>query len=243
MTSFFFSEKDNSRASFLHRLDPRVKIISFFFLIAAIVFTSSHDHYKFLVYFFMLVFMTVLSRIPFKDLARRLVLIFPLLIFLAAALIFFERNPFSENLDILWNLFVKSILCFLCLAVLILTTEFYHLVQGLGHLKVPRIITSLLSFAYRYSFLFAHEAERLRRAKESRSFGNRKKLEEVSTVTHIVPHLFFKTFERSERIYAAMLSRGYEGKIQTLSFFRLGKRDFFFVFLFHIFLAFAVIVL
>jgi energy-coupling factor transporter transmembrane protein EcfT len=73
---------------------------------------------------------------------------------------------------------------------LILTTEFYHLVQGLEHLKVPRI-----------------------------------------------------TFERSERIYAAMLSRGYEGKIRTLSFFRLGKRDFFFIFLFHIFLVFVVIVL
>lgn len=243
MTSFFLAEKPKSKKRFLHRLDPRVKLISFFVLILAVVFTPSHHYLKFMVYFFMLLFMIILDRIPIKDLGKRLFFIFPLLVFLASSLILFGKNQHSGDLDILWNILIKSLLSYLSLAVLSLTTEFYHLVKGLELLKLPRIIPSILSFAYRYNFLFVREAERLNRAKESRSFGKRKKLGEIKILSQLVPHLFFRTYARSERIYAAMLSRGYEGKIKTLSFFKPGKKDFLFIFLFSFLLVITLILL
>lgn len=229
MKSFFLTEKPKSKKRFLHRLDPRVKLISFFVLILAFVFTPSHQYLKFMVYFFMLLFMIVLNRVTVKDLGKRLFFIFPLLVFLASSLLLFGKNKFYQDLDILWNILIKSVLCFLSLAVLSLTTEFYYLVKGLELLKLPRIIPSILSFAYRYSFLFGREAERLNRAKESRNFGKRKKLDEIKIISRLLPHLFLRTFARSERIYAAMLSRGYEGKIKTLNFFKPGRKDFLFV--------------
>jgi len=243
MTSFFLAEKPKSKKRFLHRLDPRVKLISFFVIILAVVFTPSHHYLKFMVYFFLLLFIIILDRIPIKDLGKRLFFIFPLLIFLASSLLLFGKNKHSGDLDILWNILIKSLLSYLSLAVLSLTTEFYHLVKGLELLKLPRIIPSILSFAYRYNFLFVREAERLNRAKESRSFGKRKKLGEIKILSQLVPHLFFRTYARSERIYAAMLSRGYEGKIKTLSFFKPGKKDFLFIFLFSFLLVITLILL
>jgi len=240
MISNFFSEKRIQETNFLFRLDPRVKIISFSALIVAVVFTPSPHFYKFLVYFLILSVVTVFSRIPLKNFIGKLILIFPFLAFLAVTLLIFGGNELSKDLNILWNLTIKSVLSFLCLSLLVFTTNFFHLIKGLELLKMPKVITSVLSFAYRYSLLFAQEAERLKRAKESRSFRNRKILEEVKILFHIVPHFFLKTLERSERIYAAMLSRGFERKIKTLSYFRIRKIEVVYNFLFILFLFFVV---
>lgn len=241
MMTLFLNEKPRSNKRFLHRLDPRAKLISFFVLIFAIAFTPSHQYLKFMIYFFMLFLMIVLDRIPLKDLGKRLLLIIPLLFFLASSVLLFGKNQPYRELYIIWNISIKSILIFLSLAVLSLTTEIYHLLKALELLKLPRIIPSLLSFAYRYSFLLAREAERLNRARESRSFGRKKKRVEIKMLSRLLPHLFFRTLTRSERIYAAMLSRGYEGKIQTLSFYKPGKEDFLFIFLFSFLLLIALI--
>lgn len=239
----FFFERDNNISSVIHLIDPRVKIISLFLLMIIIAITSPLSHYKFLVYFLMIVLMICFSRIRLKNLARRLLLLVPLLMFLTFSVLIFGKRPFSEDVVILWNLFVKSALIFLCLAVLSSTTKFYHLAKGLEQLKVPQIVTSLLSFAYRYSFLFAKEAERLKRALESRNFTRRSKREQWKVMSHVVPHIFLKTLERSERIYMAMLSRGFERKIQTFTLFKVGKNDYIFFFLFLFLLVFSMVIL
>lgn len=232
MMPLFFSEKPISRKKFLHQLDPRVKLFVFTVIIFVIIFTPSRQFFKFMVYFLMLLLMIAFDRIPLKSLGKRLLLIVPLLIFLTFSVIIFGENQPPQKLDILWNIMIKSALCFLSAAVLTLTTEFYDLIKGLELLRLPLIVPSLLSFAYRYSFLFVKEAVRMNRAKESRSFGKRKKLMEIKIFSRLLPHLFFRTLERGERIYAAMLSRSYDGRIQTLNYFKPEMNDFFFIFLF-----------
>jgi cobalt/nickel transport system permease protein len=237
-------DKDEDiRWSLLHSLDPRVKIITFFFLIFVILFTPSSSHFKFLVYSLGVVFMIALSHIRIRDISRRFLLLFTLLLFLAASLFLFGKKPFTEEIAILWNLFIKSWLIFFCLAVLNLTTEFHDIIKSFEQLKVPRLITSLFSFAYRYSTLFFEEAERTRKAVVSRSFGRGGRMDKIKVMKHVLPHIFFKSLERSERIYAAMLSRGYVGKIQTFSFYRLKRIDFLYLFFFLSLLALTLGVL
>ena len=231
MNAFFYAAKTNCKDGFLQKLDPRAKIISFSFLILAVISTPSQCFYKFLVYFLMLFLMIFLSRMPLEVMLRRFVAIIPLAVFITLSLIIFEKRPFSENLLILWSLFIKSALCVLCLGVLVSTTDFYLLVKGLSLLKFPRIAASLLSFAHRYVFLFAEQTERMIRAKKSRTFTHRERWRDLKMMINLVPRLFFNTLERSERIYAAMLSRGFKGDIEVWQSFRMKASDFAFVIL------------
>ena len=227
--------------SSFHRFDPRIKILFFTGFITAIFFTPSRHQYKFLAYFLMLSAVFVLSRISVKDFYRKLIFLFPLLLFFAVVIFLFGDETFSEKLSILWNLSVKSVLSVLSLFILISITDFYDLVKGLELLKMPRLATSVLNFARRYSLLLIQEAERVKRAKDSRSFG-KKFTKEIKAISYIVPHLFFRTLERSERIYAAMLSRGFEGEVHVLGSYKLNKMEIVLSFLFILFILFLVFV-
>jgi len=79
---------------------------------------------------------------------------------------------------------------------LTLTTDFYDLIKSLELFKLPRVVPALLAFAYRYSFLFLREAKRMWAAKEARTFGKRKKIEEIKTLTRLLPRLFLRVFDR-----------------------------------------------
>ncbi|MFQ6069208.1 MAG: cobalt ECF transporter T component CbiQ [Candidatus Aminicenantales bacterium] len=223
------SEKPGSRRAFLDSLDPRVKFVSFIIFMFVIIFTPFRHYLKFLAYCVMLAVMIITTRISIGEIIKKLLLLFPLLFFLALSVILFGKNQFHHNLDTLWNIFIKSSLSFFTLILLSSTTEFYSLIKGLEQLKIPHIITSLLLFGFRYSSLLKREAERLNMAREARSFEKKRKGQEIKTLSSLIPHLFLRTFLRSERIYAAMLSRGYRGKIQTLSSFKLSKNDFLFI--------------
>lgn len=102
------------------------------------------------------------------------------------------------------------------------TTHFIEVLRALRALHLPRIIVSILSFMYRYLFVLVDEAQRLMRARECRSAaadgkGGGKLLWRAAVTGRMVGTLFLRAFERSERIYVAMLSRGYTGELRTLA--------------------------
>lgn len=230
-------------SGYISFLDPRLKIASFLALSLAIVFTPIQDIYKFLSHFLFLISLVFLSRISLLSLLKRLFPLFPLLTFIALSVFWQEKGNLHQKILPLLNIIVKTFLVFLALAIFILTTEFHRLLQGLGLLGMPKIVTTILSFAHRYYFLFVGEIERLRRGKESRSFGKKNKCREIKILVHLVSPMFFRTLERSERIYAAMLSRGYKGKIETINLLKFSKVDFIFCLFFSLFLTLIVVFL
>ncbi|MFW6140072.1 MAG: cobalt ECF transporter T component CbiQ [Acidobacteriota bacterium] len=237
------SEKVDPKSSLLLDLDPRIKIISIAAFILAIGLTPSSDYIKFLIYFCAITALFVLSRIPIKKLASRLFILLPLLAFLGISVFAFGSHSSSENINILWNLSVKSILIFLCIGFLVLSTRFFHLIKGFELLKTPSVVISVLTFAYRYIFLFSDEAEKMRRAKKSRTYKKQNLTEGIKTLVPMVSHLFLRAFERTENIYAAMLSRGFDRKIETLSLFKTNKNDWIFLSFFLLFLLSVGVVL
>jgi cobalt/nickel transport system permease protein len=84
---------------------------------------------------------------------------------------------------------------------------------------------------YRYLFVLADEAQRLMRAREARSAqpdGRRVRRSitwRARVAGHMVGNLFLRSYERSERVYQAMLSRGYTGDLRTLDTRRLTLYD------------------
>ena len=110
-----------------------------------------------------------------------------------------------------WNfvtMLAKTTLCLLTMILLSSTTPFSALLDVMKRARVPDILVSILALMYRYLFVLVDEAQRMRRARASRTFrpGHWWRWHALATV---IGQLFVRSTERAERIYAAMIARGW----------------------------------
>jgi len=105
----------------------------------------------------------------------------------------------------------------------IATTSFPSVCHALRQFKVPSLFVSQLSFLYRYIFVLMEETMRIVRARNMRSYGERGK--DIKIFVRIVGTLFIRTVERAERIYFAMLSRGFQGDMPALKHVHIKTGD------------------
>jgi cobalt/nickel transport system permease protein len=125
---------------------------------------------------------------------------------------------------IFWNVLVKSCMAITAMILLSATTPFPNLLHALERLRVPRIFVMLASFAYRYLFVLVDEAERMERARDSRCYTGRW-LWHAGVVGQTIGMLFLRSYERAERVYAAMVSRGFTGEALPLTPLRMRGTD------------------
>lgn len=100
----------------------------------------------------------------------------------------------------------------LSLTLLILFSEmisFAELLRGLRYLKVPQLLLNTLSLMYRYGFVLSEESFRMKKARQSRTFTSGRVWEWRVQAT-VASQLLIRAFDRAERIYAAMCSRGWD---------------------------------
>lgn len=110
------------------------------------------------------------------------------------------------------------------------TTPFHDLVDALRALRLPTIFVTTVSFMYRYLAVLSDEASRMLRARAARS-GSRGGRSGGSlrwravVAGRIVGALFIRAYERSERVYQAMLARGFEGTVRPRASRALRRRE------------------
>jgi len=236
-----FIDEYSGLDSFVHRLDPRTKLLCSLAFILAVVLTPVGTWQVFAVYLLIMAGMIGLSRLPLKYVLKRSLVIFPFVIMVVVFVPFFKQGQVVasydigtwhvtityEGLQVLVNVVVKSWLCILCLIVLSSSTKFDQLLHGMYRLRVPQVFVQITSFMYRYMFVLADQAMRMQMARDSRNYGlNRGNI--FKTMGNIIGMLFIRSYERAERIYAAMLSRGYSGEIVVVNQLRFRLPDAYF---------------
>jgi cobalt/nickel transport system permease protein len=97
--------------------------------------------------------------------------------------------------------------------------------KALDELKVPNKLIQIFMFAYRYIFIFIEELEKMFTAAKARAFKEKTNLQTLRIVGFILGMLFVRSYERSRRVYNAMLARGYTGRLKILHEFHLGRWD------------------
>lgn len=226
----------------IHRLDARTKIIVFFALILITVSTPPTSFRLFGVLAMVLIGIALVAKLPLVHLAKKVLVILPFLFLVTVSIPFMKKDGIEggyplgivgisvsrSGLWILWNVIIKSSLGVFSIILLYSTTPFPKLIKGMEWLRVPRIFTVLISFMYRYSFILADEIQRMKRARDSRSFGG-KWLRQTKTIGHMIGTLFLRSFLRGERVYMAMLSRGYNGTMPGISFGSFGMGEILFL--------------
>ena len=67
----------------------------------------------------------------------------------------------------------------------------------------------------------------MKQARDSRNFGG-KRLWQIKTTGNMIGILFIRSYEKGERVYAAMLGRGFDGHIRTLESLKFRRVDVYF---------------
>ena len=118
---------------------------------------------------------------------------------------------------------LKSWLSVQVALLLTFTTPFHDLVDALRRLRLPLVMVGIISFMYRYLAVLGEEGSRMLRARAARSAvaaGGARAGGSIAwrarTTGGMVGALFLRSYERSERIYAAMQARGFEGTLRHL---------------------------
>lgn len=249
-----FLDQYSEGNSLIHRLDPRTKLITTLFFILVVVLTPVSRWQAFALYFVLVATLIIISRVPVLYVLKRSLVIIPFVVLIAIFIPFFKEGEVAGSYNIwIWeltvthsgiqvflNILAKAWLSILSLILLTATTGFSHLLRGMEQLRLPRVMVMILSFMYRYIFVLVDEVMRMRQARDSRNLGGGR-LRQIRTVGNMVGTLFIRSYERGERVYAAMVSRGFDGQTRPLEKPGFGQRDFLFVLVLGLVLVLAVV--
>ncbi|MBN2026589.1 MAG: cobalt ECF transporter T component CbiQ [Actinobacteria bacterium] len=233
-----FLDEYSGLQSPIHQLDPRAKLVGFIALIIICVTTPPDLYIAFAAYLGLELVLLIMSRLPWKHVLKRMLIVLPFILVVAVFLPFFNKGGGSYNLGpltvsghgllVLWNVAAKSTVSVLAVILLSSTTPFPELLKGMEKLKVPHLLTTIMSFMYRYIFVLMDELQRMRRARDSRGWSGRW-LWHAKVIGHMIAALFLRSYERGERVYAAMLARGYDGGVRTIYLYDFGAVELGFV--------------
>ncbi|MFG3708537.1 cobalt ECF transporter T component CbiQ [Micromonospora sp. NPDC047670] len=210
-------------ASPVHRLPPEVKIAAMVVFTLAVVATPREAFWAFGGYAVLVAGVAALARVGPGWLLSRSLIELPFVLF-AVALPFLGAGERVEVLGLslssdgllgAWNIVAKGTLGVLASLLLAATTTTRDLIVGLDRLRCPQILTQIATFMLRYLDVLVGEARRMRVARVSRGDDPRF-LWQLRGFAAGVGALFLRAFERGERVYLAMLSRGYAGRMPAV---------------------------
>lgn len=203
----------------IHNWDPRAKLIAILCLIFAIVFIPDLRIAGIgLVIALALVF---ISRIPFGFMLKHLTWV---IMFIVPLFVIVSLTP-SGGVERASLISIKALSAVILIFPMIGTMRFDTTVKALEKLKIPNKLVQMIMFTYRYIFVFIEEVQRMFRSLTSRGFSRGISIYTMSTTGKLIGMLFVRSHERAERVYSAMVSRGYEGSLQTLFDFELRITD------------------
>ena len=208
----------------VHRVAPEIKIAATVAYVFAVVATPRDALWAFGGDAVLLAGVVALARLSPALVARRLRIEIPFLLF-AAFMPFTGAGPRIDVLGVslsepglwaAWNIVAKGTLGVTASIVLAATTPVADLLRGLDRLRVPRVITAIAGFMVRYLGIVAGEGRRMHVARQSRGYDPRW-LWQARGVAASAGTLFVRSYERGERVYLAMLARGYDGTMPALA--------------------------
>ena len=230
--------------SIFHRMDPRAKILAAlaFSIVVGVSTTIS------MLWVSLAIGIAVLlaARLPLSSLIKRLWAVNFFVAFLWLVLPWRLEIGQAWNWSLVWDpkglalagaITLKANAIIMILIGLLSTSPVNNLFHALAHLKIPAKLVHLFLFFYRYLHVLHREYQKLTLAMRARGFqpGNNKHT--YRTYAHLAGMVLVKSFDRAERVYQAMLCRGFKGTYWLLDHFHWTKRETWFLIVSGIMLA------
>ena len=221
-------EKFASGQSFIHKLDPTIRIIASFFLSFAVALCD--NLYIAGCYLIISLILISMAKLKWKEVVIRLkpLFWFLLMIWIILPLTFEGETIYKyywlritgPGVILCCKITIKSITILLLFTALIATMTIASLGNGLHKLHLPDKMVFLLLMSYRYIAVIEEEYKRLLRAAKFRGFQPGTNLHSYKTFAYLAGMLFVRASLRAQRVYQAMLCRGFNQKFHTLDVYQ-----------------------
>ena len=230
--------------SLLHRLDARVKLLLTVGFILVTALTPIGAWPLYILLFSLIIALQLISELGLGYVLKRSALALPFVLSAAPLLFTVQGESLitlpglgwvisAQGLERFLSLSIKSWISVQAAILMSATATFPDLLQAMRALRVPRLLVVVFGLMWRYLFVLVDEALRLMRARLARSGesgleGSKSggSLVWRAQVTgRMAGSLFLRGFERADRIYTAMLSRGYDGEVRSFPLPPLSSAD------------------
>ncbi|MEJ5314478.1 MULTISPECIES: cobalt ECF transporter T component CbiQ [Anaerolinea] len=229
-----FLDPYKPRSSPIHQLDARLKVplVIAFILTTSLIPIGGWPFYIFLTA--VLLSAEILSDLGIPFFFKRAALALPFV--LAALPVLFTQTgnvwvtlPFgltitAPGVERFISVALKAWISVQAAILMASTTPFPEILLALRALRLPKVLVSIIGLMWRYLFVIVDETIRMMNARNARSgespnpsYKHGGSVFWRAKVTGgMAGNLFIRSIERSDRIYHAMLSRGYDGEIRHL---------------------------
>jgi cobalt/nickel transport system permease protein len=201
--------------SLWNTLDPRARLLMVVIATIVVASTPRGVAAPFAIYLPLIVLAIVLcSRASWMYLIRRLVACSPFVLMAAVLLLFqYDLDAQGRPAGILpaASVAAKGYSAALLLAFLTESTPLSQILWAMRKLGSPESLNLILSLMYRYTALLEEEWGKLERARDSRTVRRLGWGALVGIYGRQLGVLFVRSWERAERVHAAMLARGFHG--------------------------------
>ncbi|MBY9013822.1 MAG: cobalt ECF transporter T component CbiQ [Gammaproteobacteria bacterium] len=232
-----FLDPYHHRSSPVHHLDPRVKLLLALAFILTCALTPPGAWPVYILLLAMVLSVEILSDLGISYVQKRSLLALPFILAAFPVIFTIRGEPLASFSIASWTLTVtqpgverfisialKSWISVQAAVVLAASTPFPALLAAMRAIHIPRLLVAIFGLMWRYLFVLTDEALRLMRARAARSGQSTApgaktggSLAWRARVTGgMAGSLFLRALERSDRIYMAMVSRGYDGEVRTI---------------------------
>lgn len=234
--NLYLIDKHSDVQSPVHDQDPLVKLLSFVAFVALVVLLPRGAFVPLLAALVTVLCMTLASRVPLDFLLRRTLVIVPFVLLVGAVNLLGRGLDLAPAWAVLGDGIVrteaaaapkdggsaaalvsfatmaaKSFISVFAFGLLLSTTGSAKLLAAARRAGAPAVLTVATGFMLRYVFVLAAELSRLRRSWEARRVGRLHWLTEFRYLGSLIGVLLIKSYDRAERVYLAMCSRGFDG--------------------------------
>lgn len=234
--------------SFIHKLDPRIKIIISIIFIASLFIINNFEGYIFAALF--IAASIIISKVPFRFIYKGLKPIFVLLLFTAAINIFMTRGEgapliqwsfiriYREGLVLAAFMIIRLTFLIMGTSLLTLTTSPIELTDGIEKLLNPlrkigipaHELAMMMTIALRFIPTLMDETDKIMKAQMARGadFESGNLFNRAKNLIPLLVPLFISSFRRADELAMAMEARCYrggEGRTR-MKILKLEGRDF-----------------
>lgn len=216
------------KGTLLSRLDVRVKLAVL--LLFAWKIALSNSFFEVLAFIPFILFLLSFLRSDLVKVFKVLVAADLFLVFLVLTASFYGKEGIFLGL----LLFFKSNEILLISVSMLMTSEPFQIFRAFRELKLPPKLVQLFFLTYRYIFTVYEEYSVLVKSAKCRGFKPKTSLQTYKTYGYIMANLLVKSYFRADRVYKAMLSRGFKGEFPAYRELVMKRED-------YVFAAFSVI--
>lgn len=230
----FRLDLDSRKRTPWHSLAPQTRVLCTLMSVFAIALTPNGRWWTWGIYGLGVLVLIALSRVTLRSLLKRVAIEFAFVGVILLGTLFRDGGQVlwswgflritTGGLTVLGSVALKVMLSLLVVNVLILTTSIAALLRAFLALRMPPLLVAIVASMYRYLGVLVGEFHTMRRAALSRNLMSSKRTSRLA-IGNMIGVLFVRTYERGERIYQAMLARGYQGILPTEQVPPQGKRD------------------